>query len=93
MAEHTGASRAGAEHAQDGLLCRSCRQPWPCHTVCWERMQATVALHQETEYRYEDDADAGCTVCGVISEWPCPTVATLTGASQTTTTGDPRATE
>jgi hypothetical protein len=43
-----------------------------------ERIAAVVALHQETEYRYEDDADIACTVCGVVTEWPCLTVTLLT---------------
>jgi hypothetical protein len=43
-----------------------------------QRIDAVLALHQETEYRYEDDADVACTVCGVVTEWPCLTVTLLT---------------
>lgn len=42
------------------------------------QVSAVLALHEETEYRYEDDADVACTVCGIIRDWPCPTVAALT---------------
>lgn len=60
--------------------CGTCAEPWPCQTECWQRMQATVELHQEAVFHYGDDSDVGCTVCGVLDEWPCETVATLTGA-------------
>jgi hypothetical protein len=76
-----GASSTHAADPDRPAECAVCAEMWPCQTVCWERMQKVVDLHQRVEISYGEDADDGCCICGPLLEYPCPTVAALTVAN------------